>query len=107
MVATQNQANTVISRIEYVFESMVDCILGSKKELVIQLKFRTDLGKGFPSSDDSTQKLRNIIFPSKNPREAWKFTVLIRILELCHEALTTGILMTKRWRHLLSRTRAV
>ncbi|SZF00009.1 unnamed protein product [Blumeria hordei] len=103
MVAAQIQASTVISRIEYVFESMVDCILGSKKELVVQLKLRTHLRNGFSASDKSTQRLRNISFPSKKPREAWKFTVLIRILELCHEALTAGILMTKRSRDIYYR----
>jgi len=40
--------------------------------------------------------MREIRFPGKTASETWRFTVLLRILELCHEALITGMIMTKR-----------
>ncbi|RDL38681.1 uncharacterized protein BP5553_03021 [Venustampulla echinocandica] len=97
-----NQPGAVISRIEDVFEAMTDCIIGEKNELVIQLKSRS---RTKPQADDSgataakkqsNLELRAITFPSRSPQEAWKFTALLRILELCHEALVTGTVTTKR-----------
>ncbi|EKD19458.1 meiosis-specific topoisomerase Spo11 [Drepanopeziza brunnea f. sp. 'multigermtubi' MB_m1] len=106
-----NQLGLVISKIEDIFESITDCLLDEKKELVIQLKSRSkskskskskshkpqceqddDDGDG----DGEREKSRMITFPSKNAKEAWKFTALLRILELSHEALVTGIVTTKR-----------
>lgn len=79
---TQNQAGVVISKIEVILEAMVDCIIKEKKELTIHLKRR-----GQPSLEDSgsamkgnrrlrRSKIGKISFPSKNPQEAWKFSML-------------------------------
>ncbi|TQS34981.1 hypothetical protein Golomagni_04612 [Golovinomyces magnicellulatus] len=94
----QSQAGVVITKIEHIFETIADCIIEKKKELVIQLKIKSKaketneiLNIGIPE-----KKIRNITFPSRKPREAWKFAVLLRILELSHEALVTGIVITKR-----------
>ncbi|TVY41187.1 Meiotic recombination protein, partial [Lachnellula subtilissima] len=105
--ATRNSPGAVISKIEAIFEAMTDCLLGEKSELVIQLKTRmskteaTSDGDGHDESAPSTRKktksdTRTFTFPSKSPREVWKFTALLRILELSHEALVTGIVTTKR-----------
>ncbi|RKF78682.1 Meiotic recombination protein SPO11 [Golovinomyces cichoracearum] len=94
----QSQAGLVITKIEHIFETIADCILEKKKELVIQLKTKSKaketneiLNIGIPE-----EKIRNVTFPSRKPREAWRFAVLLRILELSHEALVTGIVITKR-----------
>ncbi|RKF57914.1 Meiotic recombination protein SPO11 [Golovinomyces cichoracearum] len=94
----QSQAGLVITKIEHIFETIADCILEKKKELVIQLKTKSkaketneNLNIGIPE-----EKIRNVTFPSRKPREAWRFAVLLRILELSHEALVTGVVITKR-----------
>ncbi|KAN0099842.1 DNA topoisomerase IV, alpha subunit [Hyaloscypha variabilis] len=97
-----NQRVLVITKIEDIFESIADCILDEGKELVIPLKSRPR-NKIVANKDDPTKinsstsaDSRKITFPSKSPREAWKFTALLRILELSHEALVTGTVTTKR-----------
>ncbi|CZT50385.1 related to MEIOTIC RECOMBINATION PROTEIN REC12 [Rhynchosporium secalis] len=103
-----NQVGAVISKIEDIFESFADCILEQRKELVIELKSRSkprvkldheEAEKAKAEEDEEVQMGRRttrITFPSRNQREAWKFTALLRILELSHEALVTGIVTTKR-----------
>ncbi|KAE9364749.1 DNA topoisomerase IV, alpha subunit [Stipitochalara longipes BDJ] len=97
-----NNRGVVITKIEDIFESIADCILNEGKELVILLKSRPK-NKIVANQDDSSSinkclgsESRKITFPSKSPREAWKFTALLRILELSHEALVTGTVTTKR-----------
>ncbi|KAI6249189.1 hypothetical protein HI914_02552 [Erysiphe necator] len=100
---TRDQAGIIIAKIEQIFESIVDCILEGKA-MMIHLKIRENSKlKNKPlqistssSSSTNEEKTRKVCFPSRNPSEAWKFTVLLRILELCHEALVTGIVITKR-----------
>ncbi|TAQ87210.1 hypothetical protein B7494_g4466 [Chlorociboria aeruginascens] len=97
-----NQAGLVISKIEDIFESMTDCLLENGKEFTIRLKTRRKSGMQAHDTDNGTirslpnSKTRAITFPSKNSKEAWKFTVLLRILELSHEALVAGDVITKR-----------
>lgn len=117
--ANLSQPGAVISKIEDIFESLVDCILDEKKELVIRLKCRAKLGPQVLHSGSGTVKStpttkeRTISFPSKTPQEAWKFSrlksgigmvsaysrtaALLRILELSHEALVNGVVITKRF----------
>lgn len=80
---SSNQSGEVISRIEDVFESVADCIVEERKELVIQLKSRggTKL-RACSSQDTDTKKkpaaeLRDVKFPSRSPQEAWKFSTCI------------------------------
>jgi len=115
---TRNSPGAVISKIEDIFEAMTDCILDEKKELVIQLKTRDrKTSRSDETEATKTRKKsenRTIRFPSKSPQEAWKFSrfelrtgtsmgayfdsaALLRILELSHEALVTGIVTTKRF----------
>ncbi|KAK2623907.1 hypothetical protein QTJ16_006541 [Diplocarpon rosae] len=96
-VSNSNQLGLVISKMEKLFESITDCILDEKKELVIQLKSRPKRKQNLEENyREVPEKSTKITFPSKNAREAWKFTALLRILELSHEALITGIVTTKR-----------
>ncbi|KAL3423097.1 type IIB DNA topoisomerase [Phlyctema vagabunda] len=94
-----NDAGTVVTKIEDIFEAMADCLIGRKKELVIHLKSRPRSvvkGSDTSSQEASTPQLRAITYPSRSPQEAWKFTALLRILELTHEALVTDMVITKR-----------
>ncbi|PQE23868.1 meiotic recombination spo11 protein [Rutstroemia sp. NJR-2017a BBW] len=88
------QTGLAITRIEELIEAMADCILGKRNKLTIKLKSRSS--RGANPTVDSKQNTRSVNFPSTSPREAWKFITLLRILELSHEALVTGNVITKR-----------
>jgi len=79
-VVNPSEPGAVISKIEHIFDSMTECILGRKKELVIQLKTRV---KSKTSADNRSSEgktkapktdTRNITFPSKSRQEAWRFS---------------------------------
>ncbi|EPE33517.1 DNA topoisomerase IV, alpha subunit [Glarea lozoyensis ATCC 20868] len=111
-----NTAGSVITKLEDIFESITDCLLEKNKELTICLKTRPP--KVTQEDETGNRKrlmsgVRKITFPSRNPKEAWKFSAffftdgelnccsygtaaLLRILELSHEALVTGVVTTKR-----------
>lgn len=98
--AVPNKVGSVILKIENIFDSIVDCVMGDKKELVILLKSRS---KRIKTSEEDVNMdperkpdTRRIKFPSKCPMEAWRFAALYRVLELSHEALVTGVVTTKR-----------
>ena len=113
-----NLAGAVISQIEDILEQVVDCIINKKTELVIHLKSRRRSSKRIPeinctsSNDLIDRETRAIRFPGRTPQEGWKFSeatknlsstltkwntaALLRILELSHEALVTGVVTTKR-----------
>ena len=79
-IGTGNSAGAVISKIEDIFESIIDCIHHKGKELSIPLKTR---GRAGQQTRDATSgailslpdtKIKAITFPSRNPQEAWKFS---------------------------------
>ncbi|OJD32976.1 meiotic recombination protein spo11 [Diplodia corticola] len=82
--------NRVISDIESVFESMLDALLTGGDSLALFLKSRT------PAQPAGLARGRLIRFPGRTAGEAWRFTVLIRILEIIHEALVTDCVVSKR-----------
>ncbi|KAH6665770.1 Spo11/DNA topoisomerase VI subunit A [Halenospora varia] len=92
--------NPVVAKIEAIFEAMTDCILKEKGQLTIQLKSRhrkkTAVAGDGESPKTSKADSTMIRFPTKSPREAWKFAALLRILELSYEALVTATVTTKR-----------
>ncbi|KAI0996799.1 hypothetical protein K3495_g11384 [Podosphaera aphanis] len=109
----QNHAGAMISKIEAIFESMLDCLIEEKHEMVIRLKRRPKVRYGPHGTNAQPGKVREVCFPSRNSKEAWMFSeildssysalsdscdlaALLRILELSHEALVTGIVTTKR-----------
>ena len=77
-----NQTGMVITKIEDIFESIAECILDEKKELVIQLKSRVKTENQASHHESVVAKkkarsdVRNITFPSRSPQEAWKFSRL-------------------------------
>jgi meiotic recombination protein SPO11 len=79
-IPNPTQRGVAITKIEDIFESIADCILDEGKELVIPLKSRPR-NKTVANTDDSTKvntatsiDPRKITFPSKSPKEAWKFS---------------------------------
>jgi meiotic recombination protein SPO11 len=74
------QAGEVITKIEDIFESLLDCIINEKKFLVLHIKSRARDGRH--NIDATTGAIRNagnvetkeITFPGKNQKEAWKFS---------------------------------
>ncbi|KAG0646636.1 Meiotic recombination SPO11 [Hyphodiscus hymeniophilus] len=100
--ANCSQAGAVVSKIEDIFEKVAQCILDEEKEVSIKIKTRGkqsaidyDANTGIITSK-STDEMKTVQFPSKSPKEAWKFTAFLRILELSHEALVKGVVTTKR-----------
>ncbi|OBT52587.1 hypothetical protein VE04_07047 [Pseudogymnoascus sp. 24MN13] len=78
------QAGEVITKIEDIFESLLDCIINEKKCLVLHIKSRGK--KGGQTLDAATGAIRNtrnvetkeITFPGKTQKEAWKFDIYYR-----------------------------
>ncbi|KAK6453036.1 hypothetical protein FP744_10009288 [Trichoderma asperellum] len=77
-------AGAVISRIESILESVLDCVAEGKELLI-------DFATG--REGQTTQKIH---FPGKCLREATKFARILLILQLAHDALVSGIVLTKR-----------
>lgn len=73
------QAGAVITKIEDIFESLLDCIKNEKKSFVLHIKSRPK--NGSHTLDSATGAIRNtgnvetkeIRFPGKTQSEAWKF----------------------------------
>lgn len=74
-----SQAGEVITKIEDIFESLLDCIIDEKKCLVLHIKSRAKNGR--QALHAATRAIRNtgtvetkeITFPGKTQKEAWKF----------------------------------
>lgn len=84
------QKERVISSIESVFESMLDVLLNKEGSLTVFLKSRPCNAS---STDTSGRVMR---FPGKTAEDAWRFTVLVCILEIIHEAIATNRVISKR-----------
>ncbi|KAL6879230.1 Spo11/DNA topoisomerase VI subunit A [Trichoderma novae-zelandiae] len=83
-VTTTTSAGTVISRIESILEDILDCLVEGK-ELSIDFVLNR--------SGNSPQKVH---FPGRNALEATKFARILLILQLAHDALVSGTVLTKR-----------
>ena len=114
----------VISKIEAVFENIADSLLNERNpdvpvnDIFVQLRHKnyTTSISDPPTLIDAEPEdnLTNICFPARGrPREAWRFSrlltngqvmivlianlaVLIRILDLIHEALCDNVIVSKR-----------
>lgn len=73
------QAGAVITKIEDIFESLIDCITNEKKCLVLRLKSRGKPGRRALDSatgaiiNTENMEAKEITFPGKTQKEAWKF----------------------------------
>ncbi|KAH7071481.1 Spo11/DNA topoisomerase VI subunit A [Paraphoma chrysanthemicola] len=91
----------VIARLEDMLERIVDGLLDESESLTISLKSRSGISrKRATALGDSGRppqpKQRDINFPGATAQEAWKFTVLLRIIELVYTGLLDNTVMTKR-----------
>lgn len=103
LTCNDGKDHVVREKIEEVFNQIEHALLHEKNELVIELKSRvhrttkSSTATGSTSITDIVAKSRRICFPGKTAQEAWRFTVVIRILELIHEAITSDVVMSKRY----------
>ncbi|KAI7103865.1 DNA topoisomerase IV, alpha subunit [Hortaea werneckii] len=81
----------VLQRIERIFQKICNSLLHESDDVGLTLKVRT-------STDDISRnaKRRRLNFPGRTAEEAWRFVVVMRMLELIHEALRTGVTISKR-----------
>ncbi|KAI9725007.1 MAG: hypothetical protein M1812_000283 [Candelaria pacifica] len=98
----ERDSDWVISGIESVFEDFADCILSETGTLSISMRIRTaakgqrlDPASGAIRTTTAFQT-RLVGFPGKDSQETWRFTVLVRILGLIHEALVSQTITSKR-----------
>ncbi|KAK0652552.1 Spo11/DNA topoisomerase VI subunit A [Cercophora newfieldiana] len=82
-----------LSQIEGLLESIVDS-LAEGEELTIP--YRTARYGNDPSSQLEDQQSNFVRFPGRSIQEAQRFEAIFRIIELSHEALLSGDLITKR-----------
>ena len=103
LTCNDGKDQAVREKIEEVFRQIEDALVHEKNELVIELKYRvhriTKSGSaaGLSPIADMVSRTRRVRFPGKTAQEAWRFTVVIRILELIHEAITSNVVMSKRY----------
>ncbi|KAF7195837.1 Meiotic recombination protein rec12 [Pseudocercospora fuligena] len=92
----------VIDKIEAVMEQMVDALLNDKTEISVTLRTRraTSTNKSTKPANsglrDATAPSRTLHFPGKSEDEAWRVAVVLRIMELMHEALRNDVVISKR-----------
>ncbi|KAH7152025.1 Spo11/DNA topoisomerase VI subunit A [Dactylonectria estremocensis] len=87
--ATVEAVGPVVVRIESILESVVDS-LAACQELSITLSRRTRQGRS------SESHLEHVHFPGRTVQEARKFARVLLLLQLSHDALVSGTILTKR-----------
>ncbi|KAK7541542.1 Spo11/DNA topoisomerase VI subunit A [Phyllosticta citricarpa] len=80
----------VIRKIEAIFESLVDVLLAKKGVLTMRLKNRP---RNQTSKSSSFQLIE---YPAKSAHVAWKFAVVVRVLEHIYESLLSSSTISKR-----------
>ncbi|KAK0510386.1 hypothetical protein JMJ35_006818 [Cladonia borealis] len=94
--ARRPAALEVIAKIEDIFENITNSLL-REDELTIQLRCKKSQSTTLDELEaELSWKLTYVSFPAKTAQEAWRFTVLLRILELIHEALYSNVVISKR-----------
>ncbi|KAG9951155.1 DNA topoisomerase IV, alpha subunit, partial [Aureobasidium melanogenum] len=83
----------VLMRIEAVFETVADALLNERADVTISLTSESS-----DTLQDPFVRPRKLIltFPGKTANDAWRFSVVIRILEIIHESLMDDVILTKR-----------
>ncbi|MCJ1409440.1 hypothetical protein MMC19_003521 [Ptychographa xylographoides] len=90
LLCPEARRDSVIAKIESIFATLAEDLYHHRGPISFLINSRRR------SSSRVQPPSRNISFPGSNAQEAWRFTVVIRILELIHEALVTNISTTKR-----------
>ncbi|KAI5799216.1 Spo11/DNA topoisomerase VI subunit A [Peziza echinospora] len=96
----------VIQCIETIFSNIADVLSGASEQsqLELRVKVRSSRAKDAQRFDPITKSIRNgaqytlrlLQFPGRTAGETWKFTVLLRVLDLIYEALVGDRITTKR-----------
>jgi hypothetical protein len=115
---TLTAGTSVVARIERIFEAMADVLLNERGQLSVELVTRPRVNRQHIDPIDSTpvqsHPVQRLCFPGKSEREAWRFgehylavsecsytdwktAVVVRILELVHEALLSDVVLSKRY----------
>ncbi|KAF4967263.1 hypothetical protein FSARC_5175 [Fusarium sarcochroum] len=80
---------TVVARIEDILEQIIDA-MSAGQELSIAFSTRRS------SRRDANAQPEQVHFPGRNQQEAVKFARILLILQLSHDALVSGTILTKR-----------
>ncbi|TLD35479.1 DNA topoisomerase IV alpha subunit [Venturia nashicola] len=94
-----DSSSGVRDRVETIFEQQLDAISSDDEHLSVTVKTRAVSRPSTSVSDsvgDAAPRTRTFQFPGKHEKEAWRYTVVIRILELIHDALINDVVITKR-----------
>ncbi|KAK5116171.1 hypothetical protein LTR62_008497 [Meristemomyces frigidus] len=85
-------------QIEAIFQAISRNLNNEEPELEVSLNMRPRqmLSRSTPSDQQAKVRTKRLCFPGRTEDEAWRFTVVIRILELIHGALVAGITISKR-----------
>jgi hypothetical protein len=117
---TPAAGTSVLARIENIFEAMADVLLNERGHLSVELVTRPRVNRQRIDPVDlastPSNPVQRLCFPGKSEREAWRFgehdlpackaedsptdlqtAVVIRILELVHEALLNDVVLSKRY----------
>ncbi|KAF1822629.1 DNA topoisomerase IV, alpha subunit [Dissoconium aciculare CBS 342.82] len=86
------------------FEQIVDDLLNERSEISITLRTRprsqaTVLARDLQQITTTTvaaHATKKLSFPGKTADEAWRFSVVLRILQIMHEALRNDVVLSKR-----------
>ncbi|KAL2132113.1 hypothetical protein VTI74DRAFT_4202 [Chaetomium olivicolor] len=89
--------NSALSRIEDLLGSIVDAIASGDELIIPYQTIRSSQNAAETASAQRDGRAVDIVkFPGRTIQEAKKFEALFRIIELSHEALLSGSLITKR-----------
>ncbi|KAH0138848.1 DNA topoisomerase IV, alpha subunit, partial [Aureobasidium melanogenum] len=83
----------VIMRIEAVFETVADALLNERAHITISL---TSVSSDTLQDPSVRPRKALFTFPGKTANDAWRFSVIIRLLEIIHESLSDHVILTKR-----------
>ncbi|KAF2269596.1 DNA topoisomerase IV, alpha subunit [Lojkania enalia] len=91
----------IIAHIEHILEKILHGSADEGDQLSITLRRRLCNNRGSiksaqTSNTANSPKTYKISFPGNSVQEAWKFTVLVRILEIIHGTLVDNAVITKR-----------
>ncbi|KAL8814815.1 MAG: hypothetical protein Q9223_005996 [Gallowayella weberi] len=81
-----------IRKVKDVVHQIIHSLQQQDENISIALKTRKQSGTS-PAADAQYK----LSFPGKTPISAWRFTVVLRILELIHEALVNNVVVSKRY----------
>ncbi|EAA31791.3 DNA topoisomerase IV, alpha subunit [Neurospora crassa] len=99
IVPQSHSSDNALTKIEALFETIVDAIsVGSP--ITIPYRRSTNAQVFDPTASASNPRdgrhMDSVRFPGRNPQELRRFEALFRIIEISHEALLSGTLVTKR-----------